>query len=135
MKHGALICTGVEAVQTALIQITGRFCETYASDLIITLAQLDAFVEDHDICTDTEDRWVIPVGIRDSGVDHESFILDRLNNNRTAYGYTHAESVYRKILAIVVEDEEDVVGVRRFFSLYDITHDCYRLDPEDEWHD
>ena len=63
-------------IQTKLIQITGRFCERYASDLICTLSDLDPFL--HHICIDKSDRWTIAVGIRESGVDGNLFLLSRL---------------------------------------------------------
>ena len=121
----------LSGIQTALIQITGRFCESYASDLICTLADLQPFIRLKPI---TEpNKWVIPVGIRSMGVDHEGFITARLEETKHGLNdYVYTEQKYRKILAIEIVDEKtkdiDTDGYyTRTINLYDITHSLVRL--------
>lgn len=120
-------------VQTKLIQITGRFCERYASDLICTLSDLDSFL--HDIQINQPDRWTIGVGIRESGVDGNLFILQRLKaTERPHFGYVTVSTDYRKILAIDIRDTVDPNSETaiRSIRLLDITNSILSLDPADK---
>lgn len=122
----------MSGIQTKLIQITGRFCEQYASDLICTLADLQPFLRVSNITE--SNRWVIPVGIRASGVDHEGFVLSRLRDTITnpMMGYVHVEYAYRKLLVIDIQDEvkttsDNSLCCTRTVRLIDITHSITRV--------
>lgn len=120
-------------IQTALIQYAGRFCERYASDLICTLADLQPFLASS--LPVKNDRWVIGVGLRDSGVDHNAFLLARLRNSRAGYNKALLPQIsYRKILVLDIQDfvTEDGTEAKRTIRLKDITSDLTYLDPADE---
>lgn len=65
---------------TLLIQNTGRFVEHYASDLLINLRSLDAYL-DHTRYNERKDEDVIMFGLRRDGVDGNAFVLSRLGYN------------------------------------------------------
>lgn len=117
-------------VITKLIQITGRFCEFFASDVVWEIAKINAFEEFK--ANGEENHWVIPIGIRSHGVDHEEFILERLAETEKN-GYVYPEHVYRKLLAVDINDSVetwengDKVCVR-IVILVDITHSLYKID-------
>lgn len=122
----------LSGIQTKLIQLTGRFCEAYGSDLICTFADLQPFIRISAITQ--SNRWVIPVGIRASGVDHEGFILSRLRDTITnpMTGYVHVEYAYRKLLVLDIQDEvkntpDDSLHCTRTVRLIDITHSITRV--------
>lgn len=123
-------------LQTLLIQITGRFCEHYANDLICTLSELQAFLEATPV-TENLTR-VIAVGIRSNGVDGNAFVISRLRQTRKGLSdYVYPEQVYRKLLVIqitetVETDDQELHGGTRAISLIDITHDCNRIAKEDD---
>lgn len=126
------------AIQSKLIEYVGRYCESFGSDLICTLCDLDAFIGSDATEDDEYGRWIIGVGIRESGVDHNAWIMSNLKNSQPAFnGYCRPESYYRKVLAINIEDDlvKDHDGDyyrNRSIELYDITHDLYKIAEEDE---
>lgn len=125
-------------IQTVLIQLTGRFCEHYASDLICVLSELQAFIEPHTI--EHDDRHLIAVGIRECGVDGNDYVISRLADTKHGlYQYVYPEKVYRKLLVIDIEErldnlDADFSGGKMTVRLIDITHDCNHLAAEDDTH-
>lgn len=121
----------ISEIQSELIYLTGRFCERYASDLICTLKELEPF------CMPTQikenNRWIIGVGIRDHGVDHNSFIICRLHQDNPAYQqFISVPRTYRKLLAIDIRDTiVDTHSAIRSFTLYDLTNDVTQLEETD----
>lgn len=117
-------------LQTILIQITGRFCERYASDLLLTLADIEPFTKQA-VVTDNS-TWSIGIGIRENGVDHNNFILARLNETkRHGSNLIYPTTVYRKLLVLQIEDTKDENYDTRKFTLADITHQLTRLSDTD----
>lgn len=94
------------SILTKLIQECGRLCESYASDLFITWNEITRKLEEKTIETST-----YLFGIRESGVDHNEFILMRYNNN----GY-YAKYEYRKIYRLDVIMDNDLIRM----ELYEI---------------
>lgn len=72
---------------TELIQATGMGCEYYASDLFYDLMEIHKTIKNLD-------NKVFYIGIRDSGVDGNSFIKSRLENSST-YGTNNYIKMYR----------------------------------------
>lgn len=72
---------------TELIQATGMACEYYASDLFYTLEVIK-----HSI--DSLSNDIFYIGIRDSGVDGNTFVKSRLENSST-YGTNNYIKLYR----------------------------------------
>ena len=65
------------SILTRLIQEAGRFCKYYASDLFIDWASVERFLESW---SGGDVHNVNLFGFRQSGVDGNSFILSRYNN-------------------------------------------------------
>lgn len=128
------VSMNLSSIQTMLIQLTGRFVEYYASDLLYELTDLDAFERINGITKD--DEWVIPIGLRKSGVDHEAYILNRLKGTVTSpmTQYVHEEFVYRKLLAIHIVDKvsDDGYGGSRTVRLLDISGVITTIDEADK---
>lgn len=128
-----LNCSGI---QSKLIEYVGRWTEDYGSDLICTLTDLDAFVRDDDTVDAPHGRWIIAVGIRTSGVDHNAWVMSRVKDTMSYHGYLNPKEVYNKVLAIDIEDElaQDSEGDyyrNRNIALYDITNTLNCLESED----
>lgn len=123
-------------IQSKLIEYVGRFCERYSSDLICTLTDLDAFTRDNAKINDPYGRWVIGVGIRSSGVDHNAWIMSNLEETVGWHNFIHPTAKYRKVLAIDIVDElhKDADGHYwrdRNIQLFDITETLNKLAEED----
>lgn len=72
---------------TELIQAAGMTCEYYASDLYYTLTAIEKIIKNFE-------NDVLYIGIRDSGVDGNTFIKSRLENSST-YGTNNYIKMYR----------------------------------------
>lgn len=72
---------------TELIQATGMTCEYYASDLYYTLTAIEKIIKNFE-------SDVLYIGIRDSGVDGNSFVKSRLENS-SVYGTNNYIKMYR----------------------------------------
>lgn len=126
-----------ETIQTKLIEYVGRYCDRFGSDLICTLSDLDAFLRDDTTEDDPFGRWVIGVGIRADGVDHNAWIMSNARNTESCNGFVYPEHYYRKILAIDIEltlerDSDGDCWYSREIHLYDITTEFTKLDEEDK---
>ena len=123
-------------IQDDLIHIVGRYCERFASDLIATFSDLQAFLIVNEMPTENN-RWIIGVGIRESGVDHNSFIMSTLSDqaHRNLQHYVYPKQVYRHILVIDITDTKtENNDVERVISLRDVTRHLIRLH-DDDYHD
>jgi hypothetical protein len=94
------------SILTKLIQECGRLCESYASDLFITWDGIAQKLKEK-----TMETSVYLFGIREMGVDHNEFILNRYNNDGC---YTKYE--YRKIYRLNIIVEGDLIRM----ELYEI---------------
>lgn len=77
-------------ILTELIQTTGRFCEYFASDLFI---DWQTVMEEFD-ADELEDSMYL-FGIRQNGVDHLPWVINRYNNR--------TENEYRAVYRLKVE--------------------------------
>lgn len=133
---GYRMSINASSVQTKLIQLVGRFCESYACDLIVTFADLQPFISQDKLPpfeADKPHRWIIGVGIRELGVDGNTFILTRLKETQIpGRDYVFPQHQYRKVLAVEITDDYDETTVTRTIRLVNITHDLYKLADEDK---
>lgn len=84
-------------ILSKLIQETGRLCDHYASDLFISWNEIEEGLKNPD--------WhggKFLFGLRDSGVDHNSFVLSRYNQEQRYARYN-----YRKMYLLIVTVELD----------------------------
>lgn len=98
-----------------LIKEAGRLCDHYASDMFIDLKTLDNAIAGSESVLFTQDsyRWV--VGIRDYGVDHDSFLECRMKEHSVARNY-------RKIYYLEITRDTEVTYGRYFnLALYDVS--------------
>ena len=86
------------SILTKLIQETGRFAERFASDLFIDWRDVEHFIA----TGDTESKtWFF--GIRECGVDHDSFINSRMANSKQYWKYEYRK-IYRLDAFVKEED-------------------------------
>lgn len=83
------------SILTELICSAGRFCEYYASDLFIDWKAIDEKLTGEDIFS-LDGTDVFYFGMRESGVDHESFIRSRIAENHGQYRALYRLEVTRK---------------------------------------
>lgn len=95
------------SILTKLIKECGRLCESYASDLFIDWSNIELKLKEKTMETST-----YLFGIREMGVDHDEFILNRYNSNGR-----HANYEYRKIYRLDVVVDDDIIRMK----LYEIT--------------
>ena len=87
-----------------LIQAAGMGCEYYASDLFYDLVTIRDYV-------DNNKSGVFYIGIRDMGVDGNSFIKSRLNKGSCNYEPNCYIKLYR--LEIIVTEKEITMELKR----------------------
>ena len=97
-------CSGIF---TELIQAAGMTCKYYASDLYYTLAAIEKVVQNFE-------NDVLYIGIRDRGVDGNSFVKSRLENSST-YRTNNYVKMYR--LEIKSDNYLQTMELRRVSEL------------------
>lgn len=80
-------------ILSRLIQEAGRYCENFASDLFIDWQAVERFLNE----TNGAAEKVFLFGFRASGVDHDSFIFSRFENEKS-----YAAHSYRSLWRLVV---------------------------------
>lgn len=132
--EGHIMDVNTSSILTKLIQDTGRFAESYASDLFISW---ESFMEtlkklDKEICL-TETTFVTSFGIRRFGVDGNYYLMQRLAETVNGPGsYVHAEHVYRKIFLLETTILPGGSGSKRIeLKLYDATSDIHKICEDD----
>lgn len=87
-----------------LIQAAGMGCEYYASDLFYDLVAIREYVENNK-------SGIFYIGIRDMGVDGNSFIKSRLTKGGCNYEPNCYIKLYR--LEIIVTEKEIIMELKR----------------------
>lgn len=132
-EHGDMGNANATGIMTRIMQETGRFNERWASDALYGLDKIRALAEQKFVLTDDFDE-IITFGIRQDGVDHNSSVMSNLLQTRSMpAGYVFPMQKYRKVLAVRLRAWADSAlgGVRVGFSLRNISHALYCLDPID----
>lgn len=137
--HGYAGDINMSSILTAIIQDTGRFAESYASDVLFSLAEIYTLTENlpKDFRPDEPIDKLIPIGIRQLGVDHGAFIMSKLLHTQSSTlmgSYVHPDHIYRKILAVQIHisapaDSYDRVYVKA--TLRSIMPAINKIDPAD----
>ena len=95
------------SILSRLIQEAGRFCENFASDLFIDWQSIELDLEKPDFS-----GGVYLFGFRQSGVDHNTFVLSRYNSEGD-YAKHNYRSLWR--LDISVNDRDIKMELGRCF--------------------
>ena len=136
-ESGNLGNVNVTSILTHVIQVTGRFAERYASDVLYSLDDIRALVDGNfegGLVLDKPIDEILVMGIRRDGVDHASFLLSRLLGTKRGGldPYVYPEHVYRAILAVRVQIVNDAPGPAKVVcTLKDITNAIIKVDPAD----
>lgn len=129
----------ISSILTRIIQETGRFAERFASDVLYDIDTIRVLCENTYSLEEDIDE-VFGLGIRQSGVDGNNFLLSRLESSVRGpkSGYVFPEHIYRKILAVrvqvSVERSEDGYALGRprvMCELKDISNRFSHLDAAD----
>ena len=97
-----------------LIREAGRLCDNYASDMFYDMKALFDDLHGETSKLFEDENYLNVVGIRDSGVDHESFILSRSGSDSFTY-------LYRELLLIKVTPLEGYKGLKKL--------SCFKVSP------
>lgn len=97
-----------------LIREAGRLCDSYASDMFYDLKLLHEDLYGENSVLFTQDTYRTAIGIRDCGVDGESFMSSQVDGSDT---FTYR---YREIFLINITPDKDWKGFRRM-SLYKVS--------------
>lgn len=109
----------LSSIATKLIQATGRWCEAYASDFLISWDETRNTVRKHMQTSDVLPADVILFGMRRNGVDHNEYILARLHSTDFNSEY------YRKVYGVQVLDyqNDDYEHKTVLVTLKDVTNE------------
>lgn len=116
----------LSSIATFLIQKVGRFTEHYASDFLIDWNMILTACKEMDDIND-EVRAIFALGIREDGVDHNSYITCRINEN-DYLAYQKINYYYRGIYAVEVKRTKIREYWQTVVTLKDIRHS---LDHKD----
>ncbi len=116
--------TSLDSIYQVLIAATGRFVESHAADLLVSLPHIENHIRD---LTTTHDT--IYFGLRRNGVDHKAYIeLRAFNDGIVPHDY------YRRIYAVVINKTEDTDGCGDYInitiSLFEISDNISRFEIE-----
>lgn len=107
-QHIDASCINLSSIATYLIQETGRFCDSYASDFLIDWNRVLKCIEEIDEMEGPY-RVVVGFGIRENGVDGNCYITTNINENRTTElqvnkynSYKVINDHYRRIYAVEI---------------------------------
>lgn len=131
----------ISSILNALIHDVGRFCESYAGDMLYELKYIHNLISAHPV--EPGEDSIIVFGIRRNGVDGMGFLMSRLKNDCWDHytHYLHPERDYRRILAVRVTTTANIAG--RFtlpengdttVELRNLTDAFHSMEVEDsEW--
>ena len=112
-------------IATKLIQTAGRYCEHYASDMLICWDNVAKALASPDVTPElmrallnkTVHGTLVLFGFRESGVDHAEYILSQHKNSG------NCENYYRKIYAVGIsatDNSDEMYGPKLKVTLKDI---------------
>ena len=143
-RTGQFVATGqvgninISDITTRLIQTAGRFTEHYASDLLYDIDHIIAMTSKHKVMPGED--VIIAAGFRENGVDHNAFLMNRLQESLSYVGlsgYPDYARHYRKIYAVRIENAyepdscfDQVPGCT--VTLRDITHNLVAFQDSDK---
>lgn len=111
----------LSSIETFLIQETGRYCERYASDLLISWNSIKETMADRNPFTQVSYQFL---GIRKSGVDGLSYVMANIQQYKHQISYL--EQYYRKLYGIrILHPTEDKPFVT--IELRDCSQDLHQL--------
>lgn len=99
-------------ILTFLIQAAGRICKHYASDLFISWSSLEKRLSDVNF-----EGGKFFFGFREMGVDHNVYVLSRLNN----YGKVQMEKDIQELYMLEVSTEKSYGGFSGNLERIDMT--------------
>ena len=99
-------------ILTFLIQVAGKICKYYASDLFITWSSLEEKLKDVEYT-----GGKILFGFRESGVDSNTFILSRLNN----YGKEQMKKDIKELYLLEVKIDKSYGEISERLERMDIS--------------
>lgn len=104
------------SILTILIQAAGRICRCYASDLFISWSSLEKELNNPEY-----EGGKYLFGMREMGVDHNTYVLSRLNN----YGKEQMEKDIKELylLEVKVEKSNVYATITMFFGKARLTED------------
>ena len=89
----------ISSITTKLIQETGRFCENYASDLLINIDRMNEHIKEMDVLK-TPEKAYVAFGIRQLGVDGNAYVALRIYEGGQHASYKVISDYYRKIFCV-----------------------------------
>lgn len=116
--------TSLGSIYQVLIAATGRFVESNAADLLISIPHIENHI--HDLTT-THDT--VYFGLRRNGVDHKAYIELRAFNDGIVL-----RDYYRRIYAVVIDKTEETDGFGYYInvtiSLFEISDNisCFEIE-------
>lgn len=113
----------LSSMETFLIQQVGRFCDSYASDFLISWNTIRKILENP--CPIQKTHYDF-IGIREQGVDHLAYVISRCTSSSPEY----LKAYYRKLYAVRIrhrkrDNEKYAIYVN--IEIRDFTSEVYSL--------
>ena len=93
----------LSSIQTMIIQAAGRYCDRFASDVLVGLAMLAPFeaCQMNDLPdTGQPNEWLIVMGLREDGCDGHDAVLYQLRQSKRGTPYVYPSPYYRKLYGV-----------------------------------
>ena len=100
----------ISSITTKLIQETGRFCENYASDLLINIDRMNEHIKEMDVLK-TPEKAYVAFGIRQLGVDGNAYVALRIYEGGQHASYKVISDYYRKIFCVKISRRVNEFGL------------------------
>lgn len=137
-ESGDLGSANVSSILTHIIHAANYGANRrHASDIVYGLDKIRSLAENKKLVLSSDDEpfdEIITFGVREDGVDHNSYIMSTLLQSRhNTTGYVFPKHTYRQILAVRMRVwiDGDRHCIRVDFSLRDITNSIHSIDPVD----
>lgn len=113
-------CINLSSIASKLINEAGRWCDRYASDFIIDWDHVRRSIayalsdDNNDSLKSNGFRETVLFGIRDSGIDHNSFVYSKMSDQHTVIN-----DYYSRVYAVDIK------------IVYGDNHYCLTIDLKD----
>ena len=110
------------SILTKLIQLAGRYCESYASDLFIDWSTID-----ESLVNGTIESGAHLFGFREMGVDHSTFVFSRACNSPRFFHYEY-RAIWRLDIEVSTDDDYWYHKPKKYVKM-----SLYRVGYPSDW--
>ena len=102
--------TNWSAIQSKIIYLAGRYCDRWASDILVSLFSVNQKIEEG-----TQESESLLFGFREDGVDHAEWVIHKFADQHMYSNYYGA--AYRQIWRLDIDVDEDERVTMTFYQV------------------